>query len=504
MLPPEARTSAFHDSDSRDTALGDLRNWVQAELMPWRFFPPENQDFDKIVRQSVDEDPSVFRFTLHDGIVAFHEKPPEQYLAQLPSVDVYNNLRTRGFQYQVFLQAVVAAFGIVGNTELAIDLDDLADRTSAGPVFCFQKVSGARSILIPDVDMLEDFYLSAASDDGFAYDEKIDAAIFVGSTTGQLYITRTIVEQLAHQRLRSAVYFKDQPDVRFELPGIVQCDGPETEAMIRALGLGSVATSWAEQFSYRYLMSIDGNGATCSRVAIALKSNSVLMRYHSINDLYYFRGLQAWKHYVPLNRDADVIDNIALLRRSPALSREIAHASREFYRTRLSRVAVMRYMAELLNAYIARFGKPIAVAADDPIFAIDSFGHISGKGDVWSQPNGWLLAGDGGWIEGIGLIPGPEIAPSDLSYWAIDVDGTELDLVQPWTLAGSRGQSRALRGFRIDLHGDAAARFELRYEARFLDGTRSGPLPGGTVCVAASGSPLVALRLIVHRGGAVA
>lgn len=494
-LPISAIDSGRDEARGKDV-LTELQDWVRAELMPWRFFQPERESITTLVQRAIDDDPSVFRFTIQDGLVTFHAKPS----AMLPGHDVYRDLLDRGEMYRRFLQAVVDATSLTGTTDLAIDLDDLADRTADGPVLCFQKVRGSRSILIPDVDVLDyDFFLGDRTHDTVPFADKIDAAIFVGSTTGMLNIDHATVEQLAHRRLRSAVYFRNNPEVRYELPGVVQCDGPETEAMIRALDLGHNACPWSEQLNYRYLMSVDGNGATCSRVAIALKSNSVLMKYNSINDLYYFHGLKPWHHYVPLERDLDAIDNLALLRRMPDLPTSLVAESRAFYRAYLSRIAVIRYTAELLRRYMATFGTSVGSFDEGSVFAIDSFSHIKDQGDVWSQPNGWNQAAEGNWIEAITLIQGPEIAPGDLAYRTIDANGETSDHAAPWQLSGGRGRAQAIHGFEVRLSGAAADRLTLQYEARFLDGTHVGPIPGGSICASPTRAALTAFRLILRR-----
>jgi hypothetical protein len=39
--------------------------------------------------------------------------------------------------------------------------------------------------------------------------------------------------------------------------------------------------SWREQLRHRFLLSLDGNGAVCARLAIGLKSNSAVVKYRS-------------------------------------------------------------------------------------------------------------------------------------------------------------------------------------------------------------------------------
>jgi hypothetical protein len=63
--------------------------------------------------------------------------------------------------------------------------------------------------------------------------EKSATAIFVGSTTGHRGpITVDAVRKLAFPRLRSAVFFKDNPLVDFRLARILQST-PEAEQVLR-------------------------------------------------------------------------------------------------------------------------------------------------------------------------------------------------------------------------------------------------------------------------------
>jgi len=133
------------------------------------------------------------------------------------------------------------------------------------PSFAFQKVRGSAVILLPDVDLLSIDLDDPSLEDGFGFEAKVKHAMFVGSTTGRT-IDAEVVLSGKHERLRAAVSFKDTPAVTFELPGIAQCDSPETERLIENLGITGRRRSWHEQFGSRYLISIDGNGATCSRV----------------------------------------------------------------------------------------------------------------------------------------------------------------------------------------------------------------------------------------------
>lgn len=119
------------------------------------------------------------------------------------------------------------------------------------------------------------------------------------------------------------------------------------------MGLSGPRLSWQEQTRYRYLLSMDGNGASCSRVALALAlaSQGVLAKYNLAHLLYYLRGLEPWLHYVPITCDGDVPELVAAAGRTIDRDRAIAERSRQFARSHLTRAAALRHTAELLRGY---------------------------------------------------------------------------------------------------------------------------------------------------------
>jgi hypothetical protein len=100
---------------------------------------------------------------------------------------------------------------------------------------------------------------------------------------------------------------------------------------------------------------MDGNGATCSRVAIALASNCALLKYDSPHHLHYFSEMIPWRHYIPIATDREVEEIVALERRSPGLFRSVAEQGKAFHRSHLRRRSVLLYTASLLRAYAEVF-----------------------------------------------------------------------------------------------------------------------------------------------------
>ena len=133
-------------------------------------------------------------------------------------------------------------------------------------------------------------------------------------------------------------------------------------------------------------------------------------------------------------------------------------------------------------------GKPIEVSA-----------HIYGRGDVAGRLGEWMgERGSNRWIEGFGLMPSEEVAPSDIEYQAVLGRGW----LSPWAeggqFCGSRGMSLPILGLRARLRGDAASTHTLSVSASFVDGTQIGPVSDGEPCEAPSLSPLEAFQVILR------
>ncbi|KKC26172.1 glycosyl transferase family 90 [Sphingomonas sp. SRS2] len=314
-------------------------HWAEHEFAPWRDVE-KPRDLALRLRAIAAASPSIYLLEPTGGGLRPVAKPGADPL-----------MAERADLYGDFLSGVVRDFAIEPRSPLLIGVHDRGAPRSDVPLFEYQKQRGSGTMLLPDVDLLTmGFMEDSACIDPIAFDDKLAQAIFVGATTGGI-ITADMVATLAHPRLRAAAFFADKPGVTFELPLIVQCDTPETANSIAMLGFGSRRRTWSEQLDYRYLLSMDGNGATCSRVARALASCSVLVKYASAFELFYFRGLEAWRHYLPVRRDDDVLAILAQADATRERDRAIARRSETFARHYLSRESCATYTAALLGHY---------------------------------------------------------------------------------------------------------------------------------------------------------
>jgi hypothetical protein len=325
-----------------------MLGWAMRELAPWR-----NRQLDRVAIENSfaalnATERWVSLFHIAGGTVSVVPKPD----AAAPAAGYAN--RTR--HYLALFQQIAPALGPGIDTMLCMSMDDGIPKNINVPHFGFQKKNGAATILLPDVDFLFNDFYERSVIDTTPYADKKPQAVFAGTTTGAR-LTPAAARALASPRLQAASYFDGNPRVDFRLPGISNCTSPDAEDFLRSqLFCQKPRLDWDAQFQSRFILSIDGNGATCSRVVIALASNSVLAKYASEHVLYYFGGLQPWVHYVPITANQDVETTLDFETRHPERFAQIAAAGRQFAADFLSRQAVLRYTAILLRDYAEMLG----------------------------------------------------------------------------------------------------------------------------------------------------
>lgn len=450
-------------------------------------------------------DPSAYLIRVERGTVTLVDKPP----LALAKPSEYN----RAVQYRDFIQAVVAVHCPHLTVQLVVDTSDARGRNDDVPVFVFQKPPHCNEILLPDVDFLgHNFYdVDDIWKGELPFLDKHCHAIFVGSTTGAPLAAGPAAE-LSLPRVQAAIHFRQSKDVSFLLPNIVQCNDSGSERVLRDLGFGSgQVVTWHEQLRNKFVISMDGNGATCSRVVIALKSNSVLLKYDSPHSLFYFSGLRPWTDYVPISCHDDVQSVVDTERRHPGAFSHIAEAGRIFAETYLTRQSIMAYTAWVLQLYQMATANTAKLPTGSTDFGSCPEGlfpdaratllrpeivaHIQDIGDTRTDLDGWTgMPGSGKAIEGFSIDTGYIIDRSDLECTVLTGDGSTV-VVGGGEFAGTRGRAIPLIGFCLRVIGLAASRYVGSYEATFVDGTRDGPLAFGAVCSSERNAPLEAIRI---------
>ena len=489
-----ADMQAAPEDDRRAVLMG----WAMREMAPWLRQPADPASARQRYAELNEKTRWAFVFRFEAGTVRLEDKP---------QMAVPNRVHEdRAQHYLRFFQSVAPGLPADFAATICVGVGDKVTSVETVPVFCFQKESGATTLLLPDIDFLmNDFYEGAAHADTTAYESKIRQAVFAGATTGRL-ITPDVARDLSTPRLRAAAYFSGREDVDFRLPKIVQCTTPEVEAMLRAQPFCQTAfMPWSDQLRRRFIISIDGNGATCSRVAIALLSDSVLLKYDSHDVLHYFGGLHPWDHYVPVARDSDIAWIMAYEARDPDTFARIAARGRAFAQNYLSRDSAQLYTAMLLQLHATAMSAappaplrpaPKRTQPARPAPTLTTVvAHVQQRGDMNTAEDGWTgLPGSTLAIEGFSIHLGPELAGADLTYQAVLSDGTRSEAARAGEYRGTRGENLPLLGLVIAADGLAVG-----YEVRFVDGTKIGPVPGGTLCRAESGAAVEAFRLEMKK-----
>jgi len=475
-------------------------SWAAREIAPWFAKPRDRESVQGQLAALAARSPSLVAFRIQDGTV--------EQLGKRRSAEarVLDSERSRAAFYRAMLEEAVLRFAPELDVLICLSVAHGAHALDDLPTFALQKQSGRPVLLLPDIDFLvSHYYEDPCHTDALAYDEKRDHAIFVGRTTGRGIINEEKVRRLAVPRLHAAAHFHGNPDVTFRLPWLVQTESPEVTAMLAELPYcGGNTVTWWEQRAEKFLISMDGNGATCSRVAIALRSNSVLLKYDSPHLLYYFGGLAPWTHYVPIARHEDVDAAIALERAEPGFFAPVAALGRSFAETFLTRENVLFYTAALLSLYQRCFAGPDTAGPDQTTLRADAAArralgvlvHAQAHGDLFAPAGRWAGTQGGGlWIEGFALIPGPGLRTEEIHYRAMLGDGSLTPWMQAPEFCGTRGMTTPIYGVCIRLEGDAARIWHLSYEATFVDGFGTGLKAAGELCAVAPAMPLEALRI---------
>ena len=472
-----------------------LEAWVAQNLTPWLEAGLSSQEVATRLQQDYESDGAFCFFQICDGSV---EIDPATAVERPYMVDPAHMMGIRAHFFLSLLRDAVRLFGVQGSARICLFVADEYVSDLRGPAFFFQKPEGGRGLLLPDIDLIILGYC-ADSDGRFGdpipWEHKSEHAIFVGSTTGNVPLTARHVQERTNARIRAATYFRGRSEVTFELPNICQEDNGETRKLIESLNIAGPGRSWAEQQHSRYQISLDGNGATCARVAISLHSHSVLMKYSSPNILYYFEGIKPWEHYIPIIKDIDVLRALADAPRFEKMHHNIAMNSRQFAQQFLTRYGILSYTARIIRSYINAFGDDGGeIGERNNVALIDSRTHLYGLGDHYAGFSGWN-GSEGRAIEGFALIPANGIIADQLSYAAVAQDGTQFEVSDGGQYCGTRGRSLALCGMSVALHDDIKAQYSLSVSERFADGyerTSSGGDP-----LTPHSAPLTSFRIDV-------
>lgn len=357
------------------------------------------------------------------------------------------------------------------NFRIAVDASDMAMGGKI-PILSFNKKIGDNLILIPDFEIFEKkYYCEDKWVDKKAFPEKLDKAIFSGATTGTNYRedrstcnTLSNIENDPSVRIDAAKFFLNSSSTIFRLPSIVQCDSSETEDYLKRqeYTLGGFI-DWSEQLKYKFIISVDGNGPTCTRVASVLLSHSVLLKYKSEWIVYYHRLLRPYINYLPVMSHCDVDRFVEDVQSNQEFYLKIAKKSSQDFSVVFKPFNVDRFFSVVLNEFYSLFygRNDVYLHNKAKLSAVFNFYicvHYSNLGDVWLYQDdlvGRTIDHD---FEGLTIYPASNTFEcQDFLYQVMFEDGEIGDLVTGGVFAGSRGLGRKVTGFKFLTSSEANA-----------------------------------------------
>lgn len=428
------------------------------------------RDYDLLVAKEQAKSTLPFTFTASgDNILPLHD------------LERYGHISHRVGILMRWL-GIIKKYLILPEFKFSVALDDMTEDPKY-PVLSYHKQWLYENvILIPDFEIFEKhYYCEREYVDTVAFNKKNNRAIFYGSTTGTNWLedrpccnTLENIQKDPSVRIEAAQFFYNSDDVIFRLPAVVQCDSPLTaDSLLAKKYTQHAQVDWQTQFNEKFIISVDGNGPTCSRVAIALLSNSVLLKYKSRWITYYHRHMVPWVDYVPIEGHEGVVYVLGMLNKNMALYEGIAYGSRKKFAEVFAKPNVDRQFAAAINELYG------VVAGHTPTYwsnrgRIDSVspiyieGHESGTGNFTNWPRPAIVAANEKCLEGFTLWPSNgAVRCTDIRYRVQFLDGAWSDEVHAGHYCGTTGRGMPICGVSIEIIG----RGHVFYQGRFMDGS---------------------------------
>lgn len=225
------------------------------------------------------------------------------------------------------------------------------------PIFTFAKEHfDTRGICIPDHEALGG-YSNLWSDvveasEEFTWDKKIDMAFWRGATTGceGPYYPFNCLNFPRSKLVRASIRKPDYLDARFNFYILAAGEAPRP-ILLKHCPLAE-SVSAGDSLKYKYLINIDGNTCSFSRMFWVMLSNSVLLKQESDHIQWYYRAVKPWIHYIPFAYDCkDIYDAIDWARSHDDEARAMSQRSSELVGEIFSQDAVADYLERVINAY---------------------------------------------------------------------------------------------------------------------------------------------------------
>jgi len=276
---------------------------------------------------------------------------------QDPNSIMQNHPRLRMLMYACKL---LCKHYFLPDVDFVISLHDSIDTTKfpslPAPVFTFARNKHHPSlVLFPDPEAIGGYSLILEkvekAKELYPFDKKIKKAFWRGATTGGIY---SINNWKNYPRAILTLFSEENPsllDAKFT--HVLQTvPGEPLEERLSKLGLIAPPVSVPDHLAYKYLVDIDGNSCTYSRLVWILHSNSLCLKQESPNELWYYSLLQPYVHYLPFKEDmSDFAKQFAWAELHPKETLQMIDNANTLAKEALTQEDVFQYIYELLKAY---------------------------------------------------------------------------------------------------------------------------------------------------------
>jgi hypothetical protein len=242
------------------------------------------------------------------------------------------------------------------NTDFILQTDDGRVDPAKFPLFSFSALDHLNVFLFPDFEMLWEIKspkkdwrkICKQYSELHPWETKLSKGFFRGAGTGK--IDHAFAEHFNNSRMKAMIFSAQFPQLLDAAFSIVYSE-PMYNAYAK-LGKTLQEAAIQDHFQYKYLLDIDGNANTYSRCRWILLSNSVLLKVASPFRQWYYRAIQPWVHYIPIQEDlSDLQEALNRLKNDDDLAKRIAENGHKLGEQIFSREAVEAYVVRLLRAY---------------------------------------------------------------------------------------------------------------------------------------------------------
>jgi hypothetical protein len=113
-------------------------------------------------------------------------------------------------------------------------------------------------------------------------------------------------------------------------------------------------TKPADHLKYKYLISIDGVRASWERFVWHLSSNSLVFKHDTSQVQWFYKGISANVHYVPIFDEKSLLNKIAWADKNPEKVKAIIQNANNFAENNLELEDMCHYLIVLLEEYTKR------------------------------------------------------------------------------------------------------------------------------------------------------